>query len=314
RPFRPSAVPEDPLMRLEDRLRDFFTGRGFLEAVTLPFAPATDGVVELLHPLSAEESRLRRALASGLVRRIEYNFARGVYDVRLFELGTAFAPGVAPDAPPAESRRVAAVLTGVRTPGHWTGESGAFDVWDLKALLVDIAAELGLDASSVEPGAAPDAAAVLDAAEAFRVTDDDGRALGGGGRVRRDAVESPARAEAVWALELTLAPAMAERAPVTYRPLPTQPAIERDLALLVPEDVAAARVESVIRESAGEHLEHVAPFDLYRGRGVPAGTRSIAYRLRFRAPDRTLEDREADEVVRRTLNRLRDELGIERRD
>lgn len=319
RAFRPSAVPDDPFVELEASLRAFFAGRGFLEARTLPFVPEAEGDVALLLPLSKEESRLRRSLAPGLVRRIEYNFARGARDVRLYEVGTVFAPASTPDDPPVEATRVAAVLTGARAPSHWTDEVEPVDVWDLKTVLVDLADVLGLDASAVEPGGAAeveDAPAIrlpFVEGEAFHVANDDGRVIGVGGRVPAEAVDAPAWAEAVWALEITLDPAMAVREPVTYRPLPTQPAIERDLALLVPVDRASARAEAVIRERAGEHLEAVYPFDLYRGRGVPAGTRSIAYRLRFRALDRTLEDREADEAVRRILQGLSDELGIERR-
>jgi phenylalanyl-tRNA synthetase beta chain len=92
RPFRPTAVPPHPLFRLEDRLRTLLVGRGCLEARTAAFAPEGDGDIALLLPLAATESRLRRDLLPGLVRRVEYNFARGARSIRLFELGTAFGP------------------------------------------------------------------------------------------------------------------------------------------------------------------------------------------------------------------------------
>jgi len=81
----------------------------------------------------------------------------------------------------------------------------------------------------------------------------------------------------------------------------------------VPDDVPAARIEALIRGAGGATLQAVAPFDLYRGAGIPEGTRSIAYRLRFRAPDRTLTDKEVEQATDRVLRRLREELGVERR-
>ena len=96
-------------------------------------------------------------------------------------------------------------------------------------------------------------------------------------------------------------------------PRPAFPAIDRDLALLVPETLAAAGVEAVAREAAGPLLEEVRIFDVYTGTGVEEGMRSIAYRLRFRSPDRTLTDEEADAAVARVLERLDEELDVRRR-
>src|SRR5690606_15677518 len=87
RPFRASAVPDDPLARLEDGLRELLAGAGLLEARTTPFAPEAEGDVALLLPLSAAESRLRRDLVTGLLHRVETNHNRGTRDVRLFEIG-----------------------------------------------------------------------------------------------------------------------------------------------------------------------------------------------------------------------------------
>ncbi|HEX6940691.1 MAG TPA: phenylalanine--tRNA ligase subunit beta [Longimicrobiales bacterium] len=312
RPFRPSAVPDDAMARLESRLREFLVGQGFLEARLASFAPESAGDVALLNPLSAEESRLRRALLPGLLRQVEQNFARAVRNVRLFEIGTVFAPGDAADAPPVEATHVAAVFTGARMQPHWSGEAPVYDAWDLKALLIGLGEVLGLGAAAVEPGE-PQRGDVYAPALAFRVVGRDGAALGAGGRIDDRAIDAPAWAEPVWGLELTLPPVLATIDRPAYRPTPAFPAVERDAALLVPDALPAARVEAVIRGAGGAILEEVYPFDLYRGRGVAAGMRSIAYRMRFRAPDRTLTDREVDEAVGRILRRLEEELGVQRR-
>jgi len=109
-----------------------------------------------------------------------------------------------------------------------------------------------------------------------------------------------------------LAP-LARRAVAKYRPLPTTPASEFDLALLVPEGVRAAQVEQVIRAAAGDLLERLAAFDVYEGPGVDAGQRSVAWRLTLRHPERTLRDKEIDGRRARILSALQTELNVRQR-
>jgi phenylalanyl-tRNA synthetase beta chain len=297
RPYRPSNAPEDPMIPVMDRVHRLFGRWGFLEARTLGFAPEAPGSVPLLNPLSQEEGSLRDALVPGLLRRLEHNWAHGVRDVRLYEIGTVFSPAES-DIGTHEEVRVAAVLTGARMPPHWSEEPRSWDLWDVKALLAELAAELELAAP--RPGEPGDATPGLDPAEYFLLPEP---ARGAAGRVAEGAADAPAWAGAVYALEVTL-PASLERRPRAYRALPEYPAVERDLALLVPAAVPAGEVESAIREDAGEMLEAVWPFDRYVGKGIPEGTRSLAFRLRFRLPERTLTDAEVDRAVERVLTGL----------
>src|SRR5207253_4950812 len=127
----------------------FLVGRGFIEARTAAFAGAEEGDVDLMLPLSAAESKLRRALLPALMKRVEYNLYRGTRDVRLFEIGTVFASG---DSVPQESTRIAIIFTGRRTPPHWSSESPEMDVWDLKGLIEDLASRLGIADTQVASG------------------------------------------------------------------------------------------------------------------------------------------------------------------
>ncbi|MGH7464520.1 MAG: phenylalanine--tRNA ligase subunit beta, partial [Longimicrobiales bacterium] len=102
-------------------------------------------------------------------------------------------------------------------------------------------------------------------------------------------------------------------APVRFVELPQHPGVERDLALLIGIDQPAARVGETIRSAGGALLESAEPFDVYSGSGVPENMRSIAWRLRFRAADRTLTDVEVDAVIRRVLVRLNEDLGVQHR-
>jgi phenylalanyl-tRNA synthetase beta chain len=103
------------------------------------------------------------------------------------------------------------------------------------------------------------------------------------------------------------------RARARYRPLPTTPASEFDLALLVPDGVTAADVERVIRSAAGDLLERLVAFDVYEGAGVDAGHRSVAWRLTLRHPERTLRDKEIDGRRARILSSLQTELNVRQR-
>lgn len=300
-PFRPSSVPEDAIAKLESRIRTLLVARGFVEARTAPFAAEADGDVALMHPLSATESRLRRALLPALFRRLEYNLNHGVRDVRLFEIGTAFAAGT---PLPVETSRVAVIFTGLRAPDHWKSTSEGFDIFDAKGLVEELAGMLGAGRTeaNVTEGLV---------AEGYRAAQGSIEILGG--RLHRNYIDAPAWAGEIFGLEAVLPSAAVERARVQYLAIPQHPAIEQDLALLVPEAVAARTIEETIRRSGGFYLVDVVAFDLYRGANIPAGMRSIAYRLRFRAPDRTLTDADADDAVRKILKRLKDEHGVERR-
>ncbi len=310
--FRVGTVEDHPLSRLEDRLRTLFVAEGFYETRSVTFVAEAEGDVALLLPLASNESHLRRAVLHTLVHRLESNFARGTADVRLFELGSVFAPAAQAGELPREATHAAAIFTGARAPAHWSGPVPPFDEWDLKALAELLADTLGLQLRPAE-GPVPAALQPLLDAPVFALVGADGETVGAAGRLRPAAIDAPAWAGAVWALEIALGPEMLERREFTLRPLPVFPAIERDLALLMPLSLPAAEVGATIRANAGALLEDVAPFDLFVGKGVPDGMRSVAYRLRFRAADRTLTDDEIDDAVARVLRALEQSHGVTRR-
>jgi phenylalanyl-tRNA synthetase beta chain len=278
-----------------DRVRRGLVQEGLLEAITLSLGPDdARGAVRLQNPLTSEHAWLRRSLLPGLVREVERNWSGHVRDVRLFEIGTTFAPN--PDGGrPIETQRVALVITGAREPAHWTasGKSPDLDLWDLRGLL-----------DSVVALANPGGVVQVDAGS-WTVAGLEGRAIGRAGPLTADA---PRWAAPLYGLELELAPGPA--APIRFRPIPGTPASERDLALLVPEAEAAVRVLETIRQSGGPLLESARPVDEYRGTGVPNGFRSLAVRLTFRAADRTLRDQETDAAVARIMTALEKDLGI----
>jgi phenylalanyl-tRNA synthetase beta chain len=310
-PYRPGSVPDHPLFILEDEIRDLMAARGFLEAQTPAFAPDGEGSVEVLNPISAEERFLRSRLLPGLLRRVEYNLARGNRDLRLHELGTVFGPAPSPGDPPGEATHLAAVLHGRRAPEHWTGEGGEIDLWDVKALLGALGSLLGEGYAVVglpEPPGTSESPFVP--GWAFLLTDAAGAQVGQGGRVDRRRLDLPPWAGSVWGIELSLPASPAPRPSPRMAPLPTHPGVERDLALLVADARPVSEVLDVVRREAGDHFRGVDVFDVYRGKGVPGGMRSVAVRVTFRANGRSLTDAEVEAAVGRITRTLEEALDV----
>jgi phenylalanyl-tRNA synthetase beta chain len=320
RPYRPGTTADAPLWGLAARLRERLVGEGLLEVRPVPFVSGDDRHVRLQNPLAENEAHLRRSLLESLARRAEHNLAHMTGNVRLFEVGSVFAPG-AGDLP-VEAMHVAALVMGERRPPHFTeAKPPAYDAWDAKALAELLVRTVGPTAP-VRIMPATSGGPVLWTIE-----------LGGTivGEVRRVGLDAPVWAAPAFGVELVLeATSNADVAPAgehahdlsvsparpevaRYRPLPATPASEFDLALLVPDEVPASEVERVIRASAGELLERLVAFDLFEGPGIPDGTRSIAWRLTLRHPERTLRDKEIEGRRSRILTALHSELHVRQR-
>lgn len=304
-PSRPSIVPDAPLVKLTDRVKSVLAAEGLLEARPLPFVPDPgEPAVRVLNPLAENEAYLRTNVLDTLSRRAEYNLARMQRNVRLFEIGPAFKPGE-PGSRPHEEVRVAALLMGERRPTHFTeSQPPAYDLWDAKGLAELLLAEIYPSAGAqLVPGEGE----VL-----WKLLVGDVQR----GVVRRLTLDAPVWASDAFGVELALAEDTgvllqgAGDAPVSFTPLPQFPAAEFDVALLVPESVSAGSVESAMRRSMGELLETLTLFDEFRGAGVPAGKRSLAWRLVLRHPERTLRDKEIDGRRSRLLKSLAQELDV----
>jgi phenylalanyl-tRNA synthetase beta chain len=301
RPYRPGTVPDAPEEQARARVRDRLARAGLLEARTLPLGPP-DGPesVAIRNPLSAEEAHLRRRLLPGLVRRVEFNWANRNREVRLFEVGTVFRSAA---GAPEEWTSVAGVLTGARRPPHWSEGAKVpdMDLWDLKHHF-ELAVAVAAPSCDVQP-------ATGGAQGWVAVQRGGGGVAGSAGPLEADA---PPWAAQLYGFEVRLF--VTERSPVAYRTLPVQPPVERDLALVLPDGVTAAQVADVLGRAVGPLLERLEVFDEYRGPGVPAGHRSVAWHCTYRDPSRTLREQDVDALEKRGLMALEAELGVRRRE
>lgn len=294
RPFRPGAQGESASEIAAGAVRRGLAALGLHEAVSLSMGPDLgNGQVAILNPLSADHSHLRRDLLPGLARAAELNWGHQVRDIRLFELGTVFRPGH-PGRAPDEETRVAGVISGAREPAHWTASGKAPDVdrWDLRGLFDAVV------------GLAYPSATVQVEEDGWVARRPDGAVVGRAGALTAD---RPAWAAPLHGFEITLDAVQRPRA--RFRPFPTMPAVTRDVALVLPGGVTAEQVTARLAE-AGPLLESVQVVDEYRGAGVAAGRRSVAFRLAFRSAERTLRDKEVDAAVARALTALERELDV----
>ena len=344
RPFRLGTVPDAPLWATADRLRSLLVAQGLHETRPMPFTAGTDGsFVRVANPIAESEGHLRRNLLDTLARRAEYNLARMQGDVRLFEIGAAWEP--ANGALPRETMRVAALVMGHRRPPHFSEPKvPKVDAWDAKGL-AELLGATAFPGTNVElrPGDGEELLWEIHAASPDGGNGTSGRSSGAStrvGEVRRVPLDAPVWAATAFGVEIVLsavdsasvarpgqsaarnssASGSDEPAPfsgmtsapafVRYRTLPVTPSVEIDLALLVPTGVAAGRVEATIRSNAGELLERLVLFDEYEGAGIPEGYRSLAWRLTFRHPDRTLRDKEIEGRRDKLLRTLESDLAI----
>ncbi len=309
------TAPPELKHRLADRARDLMNALGLDEAITYAFGaprdfaafelpPPRDGALRLANPLRDELSAMRTTLLPGLLRAAARNLARGVPDVRLFELGHVFAASASGPLPD-ERGHIAAVLVGRRD--GWLKAGDPVDVFDVRGVVDELLRGLG-HAAGVEPSTVgwlhPGVQGEV------RVGD---RVLGHVGELHpRLAAHFEVEARAlVFELELGALPPAPKRAP---RPIPRHPAVERDISFFIDEAVTAARIEGIVRGLGEPLLVEVLPREDYRARPqVPAGKKSMLWSLVYRASDRTLTDAEVRAADERIVAALASQLGAQAR-
>ncbi len=208
---------------------------------------------------------------------------------------------------PDEPRRLAIALTGPRDPLAWqSSDRVPMDFFDLKGVVEAVTEGLHLSGLTYGPGTH---LALLPGRTARLLVD--GQEAGWLGELHplvRENFDLPDQAVLVADLDLELLLSRVnERHAVSA--VPEFPPVKEDIAVIVDENVPGARVESVIESAGGDLLADVMLFDLYRGEQIGAGKKSLAYRLTYQAPDRTLTDAEAAKVRERIVKRLKEEAG-----
>jgi len=293
--------------RLEDALRD----RGLLETVSYSFTSpealrrlriADVRPLEIENPLSEELSVMRPLLLPGLLDAARHNAAHGRAGVALFESAHAYLPAgplePAPEgspngaAPADEHHRLGVLVTEAR-PAGWRTPAVAADFYAARALLEAVLETAGIEGWRLEEGGPP----FLHPGRASTAVTAEGVEFGWIGELHPLVLrewELPGTA-ACFELEVDLLHELTQGRVATYSDVTSFPAVLQDIAVTVPEAVPAGRLAEAVRAGAGELLSALRVFDVYRGEQVGEGNKSLALRLEFRAPDRTLTDEEVAE-------------------
>jgi len=264
-------------------------------------------LVELINPMSEEQAVMRWTLAPSLLRALSLNQRRGIADVHLYEMGAVFITSEGRKQPK-ERMMAAGVLAGSWVRPGWNEPAPPLDFFDGKGVLASLLDALGVDRWSVRAAERP----WLQPGRAAEIIVR-GDVIGWLGEMSADVLEQFDASGPATLFEISV-PALvkaASKVTRTFREIPRYPAVTLDLALVVPEDVTAERVVSAIESAGGALLESVRLFDVYRDpagtpdreRRLPAGTKSLAFSLTYRAPDKTLSDADVrpvhDKLVRK---------------
>lgn len=321
------ALGSNPYDSVHDELsgvRQILTGLGLFEAQGQPLISdaaarlvATEGIVPLANPLSSDMNVLRPSLLPGLLEALRHNSNHHNHEVALFEMGRVFSnaasapsstsgPAGAPAAEVREERRLAVALTGRRNPLFWTGaeREEKLDAYDLKGVLEQFFEQFGLRGVSYARRAESSAVFIESATITL------GRfQLGELGQLRPALAKAYDLRDPVLLAELNLDILLARRnRAIAFRALPSFPAIRRDIAMIVPEATTHEAVVQAVKQAKPANLESVELFDVFRGKNVPAGQKSMAYAFTYRSPERTLTDTEANLAHQKVTEQLKQKL------
>lgn len=308
-PVRPGIV-EEPEGRVDvGRLRELLCARGYREAITYSFieaswarafAPDAEPIA-LSNPLSAELAVMRPSLWPGLVKALGYNANRQQVRGRLFETGLRFS------LQPNEKEQelvISGAVYGAVEPLQWAEKARQADFFDVKG---DVEALLALGGRSTEAMFVEGRHPALHPGQSARV-ELAGKTIGWVGMLSPDLEKSLGLERPVGLFELRLQP-LREGRVAGFAPLSRFPATRRDLAVLVDEDVPAERLLSTIKGLDVAELQELQLFDVYVGKGVPSGRKSIAFGLILQGFASNLTDQTIDAITSRVLKALEDGLG-----
>lgn len=315
-PLPPQRVSVE--MAMEDTLRDLLVDLGLQELVayrmTAPerearrFPPDYEAPVatylEIQNPISVERRVMRRSILATLLEIMEYNSSLS-RRLAFFEIGPVFHVVDGPQLPE-EKMMLSIGLTGLREMPSWQADEPAdMDFYDLKGVVEGMMQGLHIDQVRFRPGQHPSfhpgkTAEILIRDAVVGVMGELHPLV----KANYEMGEAPA-----YAAEFELDPLLeAGRILFDVEAVPTYPPVLEDLAVVVEEDVTAAEVEDVIRKGGGDYLARVQMFDIYRGKQMGEGKKSLAFNLTYIAPDRTLTDKEVQKLRSKIVDLLNQEL------
>ncbi len=306
---------EPPAGECDRRASVLLAARGYQEIVTFSFVDADSqrlfdpalAPLRLTNPISAETAVMRTSLWPGLVQACRYNLNRQQGRILFFETGSKY---VSQDNVINEEKYVSGIACGTADPEQWSLPAREVDFFDVKADVMALLTEIS-GRQSIR--FVPAAHAALHPGQSARIEDAQGKEIGWLGSLHPGLLERLGLDRSAVVFEVSLDRIVTPATPV-FRELSRFPAVRRDLAVIVDEGLPAAEVLECVREAAGVLLQRLTLFDIYQGKGVDSGKKSIAIGLTLQDFSRTLVDGETEVLMAAVLKRLQDRFGATLRE
>ena len=305
-----------PEVRLLAAARQLLEGLGFFEVITYSFQPerlggllsaaGTPAALRLANPLSEEQAMMRTSLLPGLLDALRRNTLKQAQDVRLFEISKVFEPRAGEDLP-REEHWLTGLMYGAREEAAWNTTRDPVNFFDLKGMVDTLLEGLLISEVTFTPEGLPEY--LRYGARVFSGS----RELGVLGELRPDIGDQLDLEGAIFGFNLKFAALCQASLSPRFTPLPRYPAVYRDVAVMLPESVPAARVTAALYAYGRPWLVDAVLFDVYVGDPVPPGKRSLAFRLSYRDPERTLTDDLVNPHHEALVAALAKDLGAELR-
>ena len=292
-------------------LNNSLTAESYYEGLTQ--YPAAN-CVKLLNPLSNDLNVMRQTLLFGGLESLSHNINRRSSDLMMYEFGNVyhFNPEAestveAPLAPYSENEKLALWLTGNIRQGNWARSEEAATIYDLKAIVGNIFARLGISTRELALSEGNEEIYSASLSIATRA----GKQLGSMGIVAKAILKkADIKQEVLFAeLDWNAIVKLAVKKKVTFAPLPKTQPVKRDLALLIDKAVTMAQIEAVVRESERKLLKDVTLFDVYEGKNLPEGKKSYAIAMTIQDDEKTLQDKQIEAVMNKIITNLEKRLG-----
>ncbi len=300
--------PVNELYELENKARNILVGCGFWEAINFSFTNEKicyklhmkNRGLKLKNPLNQEQQLLRTSLIPSLLENVSTNIKRQQVDVCIFELSTVYEKAVAGESA-VEKRLISGAMTGKRQTPFWGERPAEIDYYDVKGTVEALLTGFGIEGARFSPIELSFLQPGVQVAE---------ERVGVLGRLAEGIGLKLDLEQAVYVFELDFM-SMLEHVPgkKAFEPLCRYPAVMRDIALVISEDITAREVEDVIRDSRQPHLRWVKLFDVYRGAPLDKGYKSLAFSLSYQSDEKTLTEEEINSDWAQLVDELGQKLG-----
>ncbi|SYZ73193.1 Phenylalanine--tRNA ligase beta subunit [Candidatus Zixiibacteriota bacterium] len=310
-PLFTSILSDD---RLRQEIRNIMTaqgydeicGSGLADPMMLEKVSPGAGQVRIINPIAEDFSVLQNTIIYSLLRAVSNNFAQRNLDIRIFEIGRIFIPQE--KGAPLEIEQLGLALSG-RTDDQWYGKGREHDFYGIKGAIEALTEQL-----NIKVDYRPQTYPIMEDGGAFELKIGE-KAVGMAGQIKPPLARAFDVKQGIYIAVLDFGELLKNRQRgIAYRPLPRYPAAPRDIAIVVDETVKAGDIIDLIKKTGGPLLERVELFDLYRGKQIGEGKKSLAFALSYRSNERSLESSEVSELHGKIASMLKEHFKSEVRE